>query len=228
MLLVKGSAVRQITKKRINWYGSVTVHPAIAGVRIFPRVESLTHRVLENNVLQVQATIKLFAVAPPATDLPGQNGQGLHCFSSLVDTTTFIRLRPLAHSRDILSIRHEVGIEKTTMRPGRISVIGRLDIEVEYLSPVSLNGRVTAFATGQPVAGAKVQVLDMEQEEVLYETTTAADGSYAFEGIDAGTYRVRVQASHYEPREEIAVLMLQDTVNFVLHRRVDQKDVVAN
>ncbi|MGB9804292.1 carboxypeptidase-like regulatory domain-containing protein [Desulfofundulus sp.] len=226
--MAKGSAVRQVATKRINWYGSVTVTPTTTGVRIFPRVESLNHRLMENNVLQVQATIKLFAVAPPAGDLPGENGQCPRCFSSLVDTTTFIRLRPVAHPRDILSIRHKVGIEKTTMRPGRISVIGRLDIEVEYLSPVSLNGRVTAFATGQPVGGAKVQVLDMEQDEVLYETTTAADGTYAFEGIDAGTYRVRVQAPNYEPREEIAVLMLQDTVNFVLHPLIEGKDVAAN
>ncbi|MDK2888960.1 MAG: hypothetical protein PWP72_1838 [Thermoanaerobacter sp.] len=88
--------------------------------------------------------------------------------------------------------------------------------------------KVTAFATGQPVAGAKVLVLDMEQDKVLYETTTAADGSYAFEGIDAGTYRVRVEAPDYEPREEITVLFLRDTVNFVLHRRVERDDAVAN
>lgn len=82
--------------------------------------------------------------------------------------------------------------------------------------------KVTAFATGQPVAGAKVLVLDMEQDKVLYETTTAADGSYAFEGIDAGTYRVRVEAPDYEP------LLLRDTVNFVLHRRVERDGAVAN
>lgn len=204
------------------------VSPTAAGSKIYSRVESINHRLLENNVLQVNATIKLFVVAPSGDHSPAVNGEGARCFSNLVQTTTFIRLRPVAHPRDILSIRHDVGIEKTTFRPGRISVIGSLEIQVEYLSPVSLNGEVTAFATGQPVGGATIKVLDMERDRVFYETTTAADRSYSFEGIDAGTDRVRVEAPDYEPQEEIAVIMLQDTVNFVLHSRIEkqERDVV--
>ncbi|WP_027717011.1 carboxypeptidase-like regulatory domain-containing protein [Desulfovirgula thermocuniculi] len=208
-------SIRRLDTKRINWYGSITTRPGTGEPEIFARVESLEHRLLEEHILQVNAAIKLFAVFGSG-DYPGG-------YSTLVHASTFMRLRPVAHPRDILSIRHRVDIAKVTVRPGRISVIGTLELEVEYLSPVSLDGRVTDFLTGQPVGGARVILLEMENGRAVRETTTAADGTYAFADCDAGTYRVRVEAEGYEPQEEIAVLMLRDTVNFVLYRRREEE-----
>ncbi|WP_161486003.1 carboxypeptidase-like regulatory domain-containing protein [Desulfotomaculum copahuensis] len=228
--MTDSGAVRQKALKEINWYGSVTAGlPVTSGLQVYARVESLAHRLLENGVLQVNAVIKLFAVpgSGKKNGCFGQNGQPAVCFTGRVDTSTFIKLRPVKGPQDILSIRHRIKVEKTTARPGRISVIGSLKIEVEYLSPVSLNGRVTVFATGQPLKDAAIKVLDMNEERVLHETATGADGTYIFEGIETGTFLVHAEAEGFEPQEQIAVIMLQDTVNFVLHRRAsEQKDAV--
>lgn len=214
--LVLGS-IRRLDTKRLNWYGSITTGPGAGEPEIFARVESLEHRLLEEHILQINAAIRVFAVFGGG-DYPGS-------YSTLVHAAAFMRLRPVAHPRDILSIRHRVDIAKVTVRPGRISVIGTLELEVEYLSPVSLDGRVTDFLTGQPVGGAKVTLLEMEGTRAVRETTTAADGTYTFADCDAGTYRVRVEADGYEPQEEIAVLLLRDTVNFVLYRRREEGKV---
>jgi len=220
--------MRHTAVKRINWYGTIPTAEAGAGMKVFPRVESLTHRLLENGVLQINAVIKLFAVPGAGGEPPPCREEARGCYTRVVETSTFIGLRALIEPADIISIHHQVKADKITVRPGRISVIGSLKIEVEYLSPVVLNGRVTVFAAGQPLKGATVKLLDMEGGGELHETVTGSDGAYLFEGIRAGTYLVRAEAPGFEPQEQVAVIMLRDTVNFVLHRKnaEQEKDAV--
>lgn len=78
----------------------------------------------------------------------------------------------------------------------------------------SVRGSVVDVASGSPIAGAQVQVLGQE-----IVTTSAADGSYRFEGLPAGTYRVRVSADGYRAStaaEVKVIAALSTTVNYWL------------
>ncbi|MGE0039662.1 MAG: carboxypeptidase regulatory-like domain-containing protein [Vicinamibacterales bacterium] len=57
-------------------------------------------------------------------------------------------------------------------------------------------GQVTAAATGQPIAGATVTILEFDRGERA-EATTAADGRYGFDAIAGGSYRVHVRHEGY-------------------------------
>ncbi|MBM3985468.1 MAG: hypothetical protein FJ296_07255, partial [Planctomycetes bacterium] len=65
------------------------------------------------------------------------------------------------------------------------------------ISTGSLSGLVRSAATGQPLPGARVQVVAEEQEGRggrLNATVTGADGRYKLEPVAAGRYRLNVRA----------------------------------
>jgi protocatechuate 3,4-dioxygenase beta subunit len=61
----------------------------------------------------------------------------------------------------------------------------------------SLSGRVTDAATGQGIAGARVEVRQAESYGWGYSATTVSDGSYAMFSLPAGDYVLRVIAPGY-------------------------------
>lgn len=62
-----------------------------------------------------------------------------------------------------------------------------IDLGNVPIPPHQISGRVTL--NGQPLQGATVQLL--QNSAVVRTTTTAADGTYAFLGVNAGTYTVK-------------------------------------
>ena len=60
----------------------------------------------------------------------------------------------------------------------------------------SLSGRVTDAATGQGIAGAKVEA-QLAGRGWDYSANAASDGSYAFASLPTGDYKVRVTAHGY-------------------------------
>jgi carboxypeptidase family protein len=70
----------------------------------------------------------------------------------------------------------------------------------------SISGVVVKFPSGEPVAGAVVKLTDEAPSIAppgfqLRSTTTAADGSFRFDPIDAGEYYVVANASGFLPTE---------------------------
>ncbi|MBI2489924.1 MAG: carboxypeptidase regulatory-like domain-containing protein [Planctomycetes bacterium] len=66
----------------------------------------------------------------------------------------------------------------------------------------NITGTVTDADTGSPIAGATVAYGEgtSPQDFVpIYQTTTGADGTYEFAGVDAGSYLVAAQATGYQP-----------------------------
>ena len=61
----------------------------------------------------------------------------------------------------------------------------------------SLSGRVTDAATGQSIAGARVEASQPGVTGWDYYATTGPDGSYALYNLPAGDYKVRVTAPGY-------------------------------
>ena len=59
-------------------------------------------------------------------------------------------------------------------------------------SQPTLGGRVVG-AAGAPVVGATVQVMLPGSDKVIHSTTTGKNGLYAVDGLDAGTYQVRLE-----------------------------------
>src|SRR5689334_20778674 len=70
----------------------------------------------------------------------------------------------------------------------------------------SISGVVVKSASGEPVAGAIVKLTDEAPSIAppgfqLRSTTTAADGSFRFDQIDAGEYYVVANAPGFLPTE---------------------------
>jgi hypothetical protein len=82
-------------------------------------------------------------------------------------------------------------------------------------SQATLGGRIFTSA-GKPLAGATVQILQPGSEKVLYTTTSADTGLYSVEGLDVGTYHIRL-----EPRDKT---LRGDTVS----AEVTDKGLVVN
>ena len=61
-------------------------------------------------------------------------------------------------------------------------------------SRATLGGKIVN-AAGAPVSGAKVLVLRPGSDSVLFSATTAPNGLYAIEGVEVGTYHVRVEST---------------------------------
>jgi uncharacterized surface anchored protein len=213
----KENTVRQVAKKEYNWYGSVGVPVGVDNVNVLARVESIRPRLLDNSVLRVDVLVRLFII------LPGNGGAADHDpvrkkIAKDIDTIVFVQLRRVQDFDNVVSIHHRISVDKVSVRMGRVSVVGTLGLEVTYLGYVILEGMVSEFPRHAPVRGAAVYVKKLDGGEVLHSTTTDKNGHYVFNEIDPGTYRVVVEAEGYEVGEDVAVVMLHDEVNFILHR----------
>jgi iron complex outermembrane receptor protein len=76
-----------------------------------------------------------------------------------------------------------------------------MNVHVAAQAGATLSGRLLNSLTGDPIAGATVRI-----DELRRETTSAADGTFAFENVLPGTYHVSVRFTGYSSRRtEVAV-----------------------
>ncbi len=86
-----------------------------------------------------------------------------------------------------------------SLQPGE--VLTGVDLSLQpQAQPASLAGIVLDAATGQPIAGATVQL--QQNGNVQHETTTAADGKFSLTAIPPGSYTLSAFASGYESHSE--------------------------
>lgn len=215
--MTKENTVRQVAKKEINWYGSVMVPAGAENVDVLARVENTRPLLLENSVLRVDVLIRLFVVLPEK-GAQMETGTAGKKITKDIDVSSFIQLRNVRDFDQVVSVHHEIGVDRVSLRMGRVSTVGTLSLEVTYLGYVVLEGTVNEFPRGLAVPNAQVKVTDLDREQVLSSTTTNREGKYVFNELGPGTYRVLVEAEGFESDEQVAVVMLHDQVNFTLHR----------
>ncbi|MGN6968207.1 carboxypeptidase-like regulatory domain-containing protein, partial [Neisseria sp. P0017.S005] len=64
---------------------------------------------------------------------------------------------------------------------------------------MSIGGTVRYNATSRPAAGAAVDLFSSANTAIpLSSATAAADGTYLFEGLTAGAYKVRYSLTDYK------------------------------
>ncbi|MCF8010526.1 MAG: carboxypeptidase-like regulatory domain-containing protein [Clostridiales bacterium] len=211
--------IRQEIKKRFNWYSSIFLPEGIVEPHVYARVQSLRSQLLETS-LRVDVNLRLFVVASIDQDIVSENAKPGTRKTKDVETTSFIKLPNMDKSRSIKSIRHEVEVKKVSYRGDRVSIIGSMILIVSYLSTVMLDGTVIEFLKGNPVKGAKVEVKDIDTNELVATTSTGANGDYAFSELNPGTYLVEVIADDFQIEKSVAVVMLKDKVDFTLHKYV--------
>jgi ferric enterobactin receptor len=68
-----------------------------------------------------------------------------------------------------------------------------------------VHGRVVNAANQTPIAGARVELRGGRGADSVARAAARADGSFAVPGLRAGSYRVRISALGYTPREIAAV-----------------------
>ena len=74
-------------------------------------------------------------------------------------------------------------------------------VQLAAQGSVTFSGRLLNSLSGDPVAGATVQI-----DELRRETTTAADGTFSFDGLAPGTYHLSVRSQGFSTRRaEIVV-----------------------
>ena len=95
-----------------------------------------------------------------------------------------------------------------------------LDIE---LPPVSLSGSVRADLAGQAVAGARVSLIRTDDVDLQVGTTSASDGSYRFDGLAVGDYRVRVFHRDYAAISRSLHIDGSETVELRMQRGAGEK-----
>ncbi|KJS71484.1 MAG: hypothetical protein JL56_14665 [Desulfotomaculum sp. BICA1-6] len=213
--MARESAMRQVTNKDINWYGSMGVPTGINNVNVVARVEKVRPSLLENSLLRVDVVIRMFTILPENRT---QQGAVQKSIEKDIDLVCFVQLRHVEDFKNVVSVQHEIVVDKVSLRMGRVSIVGTLKLEVTYLGYVILEGLVSGFPRNAPVPGALVTVKDAQHQDVLFSTTTGRDGGYIFSELSPGTYRVAVEAEGYRSNEQMAVVMLHDRVNFTLHR----------
>lgn len=221
--MAENERVRQEVSREVNWYASMTVPSTTMEVDVFARAESLKPHLLEEYVLRIDTQIRVFAVVRGKDQNRGKIFTDSNNSSTLVSMPVFVRLPNLAAFGDILSIRHQIELSNASVRSGRVSVSGLLNIIVNYQSTASLNGRVTEFQHGRPLRDSQLSLLNYDDRNVLTTTTTGSDGRYVFFDLKPGTYLVEVTATDYETEEQVAVVSFRDTVDFVLHRKLNNE-----
>ncbi|SFG76614.1 Carboxypeptidase regulatory-like domain-containing protein [Desulfotomaculum arcticum] len=211
------SVVRQVAGKDINWYGSIGLPPGAERVNVLARVENVIPLLLDNSVLRIDALVKMFAVIPEhnvATAAASINKK----LVKDIETSSFIQLRNVTGFDKIVSIHHDITVDRISVRMERVSAVGTLAIKVTYLGYVMLEGMVGEFPKNEPIRGALINVKDINDNRILQTATTGSDGKYYVKDLEPGTYRVAVEAEGFEGGEKVALVMLRDQVNFVLHR----------
>jgi len=210
------SVVRQVTSKDINWYGSIGLPPGSENVNVLARVESIVPLLLDNSVLRIDVLVKMFAVIP-------ENNAAANAYVNKklvkdIETSSFIQLRNVSGFDKIVSIHHDITVDRISVRMERVSAVGTLSLKVTYLGHVMLEGMVSEFPKNEPIRDAVINVKDINDDRVIQTTTTGNDGKYYVKDLEPGTYRVVVAAEGFEGDEKVALVMLSDQVNFVLHR----------
>ncbi|MEW4288285.1 carboxypeptidase regulatory-like domain-containing protein [Rossellomorea marisflavi] len=78
-----------------------------------------------------------------------------------------------------------------------------------FLSPDTgnLTGHVSDLATGAPLSGASVVVLDATTQLPIATTTTSLFGNYVLNGLAPGTYIVRASLANYSTSEVGAIVL---------------------
>lgn len=213
----KESVVRQVASKEINWYGSIGLPPGSEHVNVLARVEKIVPTLLDNSVLRIDALVKMFAVIPENNDLTAAAAMNKKMVKD-IETNSFIQLRNVTGFDKIVAIHHEITVDRTSVRMERVSAVGTLSIKVTYLGYVMLEGVVTEFPGNEPVRGALINVKDINDDRIVQTATTDNEGKYYVKDLDPGTYRVAVEVEGFEGDEKVALVMLRDQVNFVLHR----------
>ena len=211
------SVVRQVASKEINWYGSIGLPPGAERVNVLARVENVVPLLLDNSVLRIDALVKMFAVIPENNAAVATDSLNKKLVRD-VETSSFIQLRNVTGFDKIVSLHHDIKVDRVSVRMERVSAVGTLSIKVTYLGYVMLEGMVGEFPKNEPIRGALINVKDINDDHVLQTATTGTDGKYYVKDLDPGTYRVVVEAEGYEGNEKVALVMLRDQVNFVLHR----------
>jgi hypothetical protein len=189
----------------------------VDSVDVLARVENIRPRLLENSVLRVDVLIRMFVVLPEE-GVEMETGTARKKIVKDIDVSSFIQLRNVQDFDQIVSVHHEINVDRVSLRMGRVSTVGTLGLEVTYLGYVVLEGTVSEFPGGVAVRDAQVKVKDLDGGQVLFSTTTDREGKYVFNELGPGTYRVAVEAEGFEGAEQVAVVMLHDQVNFTLHR----------
>ena len=219
--MAENEQVRQEVSREVNWYASLTMPRDTTEVDVFARSESLKPHLLEEYMLRIDTQIRVFAVARGNDPNRGEIFSGSNNSSSLVSMPVFVKLPNLAAFEDILSIRHQIESTSASVRSGRVSVSGLLNLSVIYQSAASLNGRVTEFQHGRPLKGSQLSLMNYDNKSILATKTTGNDGKYVFSDLKPGTYLVEVAATDYETEVQVAVVSFRDTVDFILHRKIN-------
>jgi iron complex outermembrane receptor protein len=78
---------------------------------------------------------------------------------------------------------------------GAILAAAAFTVQVAAQTGVTLSGRLLDSLSGDPIAGATVQI-----DELKRQTVSGADGAFRFDGVLPGTYHVSVHAQGYSTR----------------------------
>lgn len=88
---------------------------------------------------------------------------------------------------------------------------------------VTLSGRLLNSLSGEPIAGATVQI-----DELRRQVTSAADGTFAFDNVPAGRYHLSVQSSRYSTRRtEVVVAAAPVAIDLSVDPELHFEEVVS-
>ncbi len=91
----------------------------------------------------------------------------------------------------------------------------------------TLTGRLTGVATSEPVNGVRVGLTSLERT-LVYQTTTDADGRFAFKAIRAGQYYVVVVRDQYTFQVGRVALRAGDALERVFRKSVEIAGTVVD
>ncbi|ACV64062.1 hypothetical protein Dtox_3331 [Desulfofarcimen acetoxidans DSM 771] len=220
--MTEDNAVRKIINKNINWSGVVTVPVLGWKPNIYARVEKLEPTIAwQKNVLQLNVDIKLFVVHDEENEQElNEHSDEKKIYTNIIQVSGYVNMHHNMTTKDIQYVNHKLIVEKAANRPGQVYVKGVVELEIGYIARATLMGAVKEFLTNSPIRDALISVQELEHGETMFTATTGSEGKYNFSDIKAGTFRVVASAEGYEPKDSIAVVMLHDKVDFVLHREV--------
>src|SRR5690606_6918450 len=98
-----------------------------------------------------------------------------------------------------------------------------MEPEPEAPPPARLSGRLVDGKGDVPMAGERVRLVSSGGE--VFETSTAEDGTFAFENLPAGEYRVKVEPVDYAPLDQPETLTPGAELDVVYRLRFDAADV---
>ncbi|MDF9408490.1 MAG: hypothetical protein A4E52_00493 [Pelotomaculum sp. PtaB.Bin013] len=202
--------------KLIKWTRSVDVTIPVSNVEIFQRVEKINTFLMENAILQVQIFIKLFALTSSKEENKANISKST-VFTKDVEINTLIELNNEITKEDIVSLDHQVNIEKYYPRPDSIVVNGTMKITITYIEHLTLSGTVINFLNRMPIAGATINIRNLDSDDILASAKTNSKGLYSFNNLPPGVFLLEAITEFHKPEQKISVIKNKDIVNFVLH-----------